>query len=67
MYEFSRRAFLKGVGKVTAALGIGLSLGSGCAKEEPEVETEAVMQEAGEDTTEDTPAEAEEAVPAEEE
>jgi len=39
MYGFSRRAFLKGLGKVTAALGIGLSLGAGCAKEEPEVET----------------------------
>jgi hypothetical protein len=28
MYGFSRRAFLKGLGKVTAALGIGLSLGT---------------------------------------
>jgi len=37
MYEFSRRAFLKGLGKVTAAVGMGFSLGAGCAKEESEV------------------------------
>jgi para-nitrobenzyl esterase len=37
MYEFSRRAFLKGLGKATAALGMGFSLGAGCAKEETEV------------------------------
>ncbi len=34
MFEFSRRAFLKGLGKVTAAFGMGISLGAGCAKEE---------------------------------
>ena len=39
MYKFSRRAFLKGLGKITAALGLGFSLGAGCAKEEPEVKT----------------------------
>jgi para-nitrobenzyl esterase len=39
MYEFNRRAFLKDLGKVTAALGMGFSLSAGCAKEEPEVKT----------------------------
>ena len=39
MYEFSRRAFLKALGKVTASLGMLFSLGAGCAKEENEVET----------------------------
>ena len=34
MYEFSRRAFLKFFGKITAALGIVFSFGAGCAKEE---------------------------------
>ena len=39
MYEFSRRTFLKFLGKITAALGMGLSLGAaGCAKEEVEME-----------------------------
>ena len=39
MYEYSRRAFFKGLGKITAALGMGFSLGAGCAKaEEPEAE-----------------------------
>ena len=41
MYEFSRRAFLKGLGKVTAALGMGFSLGAGCAKEETAMQVEA--------------------------
>ena len=40
MYEFSRRAFLKGLGKVTAGLGVGLSLGAGCAKEESDMKVE---------------------------
>jgi hypothetical protein len=34
MYEFSRRAFIKFLGKITAALGMVFSLGTGCAKEE---------------------------------
>ena len=34
MYEFSRRAFFKFLGKITAALGMVFSLGIGCAKEE---------------------------------
>jgi multimeric flavodoxin WrbA len=39
MYEFTRRAFLGFLGKITAALGVLFSLGAGCAKEESEVET----------------------------
>jgi len=38
MYEIGRRSFLKSLGKATAALGIGMSLGAGCAKEEPKKE-----------------------------
>jgi hypothetical protein len=44
MYEFSRRTFLKFLGKITAALGMVLSLGAGCAKEETEVQPEGVIE-----------------------
>ena len=44
MYEFSRRAFLRLLGKITAALGMLFSLGAGCAKEEPEVKPEVIEE-----------------------
>jgi multimeric flavodoxin WrbA len=43
MYEFSRRAFLKFLGKITAALGMVFSLGPGCAKEEGKEEPESEL------------------------
>ena len=44
MDEFSRRSFLKGLGKAAAALGVGLSLGAGCAKEEHEMKPEEMAK-----------------------
>ena len=48
MYELGRRAFLKFLGKITAALGMVFSLGAGCAKEEgPTIEMEEPQPERG--------------------
>ena len=48
MYEFSRRTFLKFLGKITAALGMVFTLGAGCAKDEgPSIEMEEPQPERG--------------------